>query len=422
MPRTRAVAIVALIVGLVVAMTRTASAQSASDAVNDLQQYNVTFEDGAPGLTQSELNRLDNAAAGLQQPGAFYKVVVPAEPVSNYTSPREFADVVLTRLGGTGRVQVFDTSRVGIASNVSGDTASEISQAETAAASAANSSQSYAPGVVAAADVLGVEGTSSGGGVGSGTGSATGSPGGSTSWIWVVLILLLLGVGAFVLWRMFKKSKGDSAGASTVSLGEGELKVRQTVDTAGNLVLELADRVEHPGAPPEAKKLFQAGAATFAGLQDDLEAADRPELEAVYPQITDAVYKLQSAKALLDGQPAPAPPPNESLFPAPVTVPVPVAAGGGPLGSVPMAASEPSPSYRSFSSSPWLTTAATGALTMLASRAIAPQRSYRPPADDGMFFGGGGGGGRGRGCRGGRGGGGGGINLSGSSRGMGRRR
>ena len=146
-----------------------------------------------------------------------------------------------------------------------------------------------------------------------------------------------------------------------------------------------------------------------------------PSSKAVYPQITDAVYKLQSAKALLDGQPAPAPPPSESLFPVPVVAPVPVTAGA-PLGRVPMAASEPSPSYRSFSSSPWLTTAATAALTMLASSGDSPQRSYRPPAGDGMFFGGGGrGGGRGRGSGGGRGGGGG-INLSGGSRGMGRRR
>ena len=207
-----------------------------------------------------------------------------------------------------------------------------------------------------------------------------------------------------------------------MSLGEGELKVRQTVDTAGNPVLELADRVEQPGAPPEAKKLFRAAAATFAGLQDDLEAADtRPELEAVYPQITEAVYKLQSAKALLDGQPAPAPPPNESLFPAPVTVPVPVTAGGGPLGSAPMVASEPSPSYRSFSSSPWLTTAATAALTMpglagdrppaqlpsAGRRRDALRRRWRwwPWAWLWRWRGGGGG-----------------INLSGGSRGMGRRR
>ena len=416
MPLRRVVAIVAVITGLVAGIAGVAAAQSASNAVSDLRQYNVTFEDGAPGLSQSELNRLDSVTAGLQQPGAFYKVVVLSEPVSDYRSPREFAAVVLAQLGGTGRVQVFDTSRVGIASNVPSDTQAEISQAETSAASSANSSQSYAQGVLAAADVLGVEGGSTGGGVGNGAGSGAGTSSGSSSFIWIVLILLLLGVGAFVLWRMFKKSK--HASESSVSLGEGELKVRQSVDAAGNLVLELADRVEQPGTPPEAKQLFRAGAAKFADLQDDLEAADtRPELEAVYPEITDAVFKLQSSKALLDGTPAPAAPSNEPLFPAPVA-PVPVAAG--PATGSPMMASQPAPSYRGFSSSPWLTTAATAALTMLASRSMAPQRSYRPPADASLFFGGG----RGSGRRGGGSGGGGGINLSGGSggRGMGRRR
>lgn len=413
----KAASIVALVVGFLSFLAGTASAQSAGDAVADLRQHDVTFEEGARGLTPAELSRLDDVTADLSRPGAFYKVVVLAEPVSDYRSPREFAEAVLARLGGTGRVQVFDTARVGIASNVSGDTDARISQAEEAASSAANRSQSYAQGVLASAAVLGVEaGTGGSDGGSSGSGSSSGS-----GLIWVVLVVLLLGVGAFVVWRMVKKSKGT--GGSSVSLGEGELKVRQFVDTAGNLVLELADRVEQPDAPAEAKQLFRNGAAAFADLQDDLEAADtRPELEAVYPRITDAVYQLQSAKALLDGQPAPDRPASGPLFPAPAASP-PVVSDGTPLGSVPMPASEPAPSYRSFSSSPWLTTAATAALTMLASRSMAPSRQYRPPADDGMFFGDGGrgfGGGR-------RGGGGGDINLSGGSggsgrRGMGRRR
>ena len=101
-------------------------------------------------------------------------------------------------------------------------------------------------------------------------------------------------------------------------------------------MLELADRVEMAGAPPEAKQLFQQGATEFAGLQDDLEEADtRPELEAVYPRIVDAVWKLESAKAFIDGQPAPAQPASEPLFPPPPAplAPTPVA-GGAPLGPV----------------------------------------------------------------------------------------
>jgi hypothetical protein len=173
------------------------------------------------------------------------------------------------------------------------------------------------------------------------------------------------------------------------------MKVRSHKDQAGNLVLDLADRVELPGAPPEAKQLFQQGAAEFAGLQDDLEQADtRPELEAVYPRIVDAVWKLESAKAVLDGQPAPAHPATEPLFPAPPAPVAPAQAAGEPFGPVAVGQQyQPVPErsgYRSMGSSPWLTTAATAALSMLAGRMMAPDRSYRPPASDDVFSMGGG--------------------------------
>jgi hypothetical protein len=408
--------IVLFLLGLIAAVpagTVPAHAQDATAAASDLRENDVTFEEGVPGLTSNDLDRLDNLTAQLSAAGPYFKVILLAEPVTDFDSPREYAQVVQQRLGGSGRVLVFDTERTGIASTL--DDADEISRAEEAAADEANRQQSYVDGVEAAADVLGV--TAGSGGAGAGTGSDDGGGGGGSAAIWILVGLVVVVVGGFLLWRMFKKSKAREA-ESTVSLGEGEMRVRQHVDRAGNLVLELADRVEQPGAPPEAKQLFQAGAAEFADLQDDLEAADtRPELEAVYPRIADAAWKLESAKALLDGQPAPAPPSGEPLFPAPP--PPPAVPAGQALGPVDMAqAQAPDPHYRGFNASPWLTTAATAALTMLASRAMAPQRSYRPPADDGLFFGGGSGGGSGRRR------GGGGINLSGGSsgRGMGRRR
>ena len=116
----------------------------------------------------------------------------------------------------------------------------------------------------------------------------------------------------------------------------------------------------------------------------------------VYPRIVDAVWKLESAKALLDGQPAPAQPAAEPLFPAPPAPAAPAqSAGGAPLGPVDVGQQYqpvPQPSgYRSMGSSPWLTTAATAALSMLAGRMMAPDRSYRPPASDDIFLGGGGG-------------------------------
>jgi uncharacterized membrane protein YgcG len=241
--------------------------------------------------------------------------------------------------------------------------------------------------VATAGDQLGIAGSGSGSGLGSGSdaGSSSGSGGGAGILV-VVVALAVLVIGGFLLYRMLKKPKGGAAG-STVSLGEGEMKVRQQVDRAGNLVLELADRVEMAGAPPEAKTAFQQGATEFADLQDDLEEADtHEELEAIYPKIVDSVWKLESAKALTEGQPVPPKPDPGLLFPPPPAPPPGApSAGPDPLGPV-----DAPRGYRGSSMSPWLTTAATAALSMLASRAMAPSnRNYRPPASDDFFFGGG---------------------------------
>ena len=148
-------------------------------------------------------------------------------------------------------------------------------------------------------------------------------------------------------------------------------------------MFDLAD-VSRCGAPPEAKQLFQQGAAEFADLQDDLEPADtRPELEAVYPRIVDAVWRLESAKAVPEGQPAPAQPGAGRCSPSACTAP-PAPAAGAPLGPAdlgPAVGPSPQRGLPRHGPSPWLTTAATAARTMLMGRMMAPERRTvrRPP-------------------------------------------
>jgi hypothetical protein len=353
-----------------------ASAQVPEDYAADLESFDVIYDEGAPEIPSDDapqLAALDDEVAGLQEDGAFFKVIVLAEPVTRFDGEDEFADAVLDELGGDGRLLVYGIEDVAIASTV--DDAGEIEDAEAAAIGAASTEQSYAAGVDAAADVLGVQG---GGGDGDGGGG---------SGIWIIVILALLALGGFLLYRMMTKSRGAGA-PSEVSLGEGERKVRESVDRAGNLILDLADRVEDPGAPPQAKEEFQTGAQEFADLQDELEAADtHGELEAVYPRIVNAVWKLESAQALVEGRPVPPEPTPEPLFPpAPEPAMAPGAEMGAPMGAGPAPPPDSGGGYRGFNVSPWLTTAATAALSMLASRAMAPPRShYRPPADDAWF-------------------------------------
>jgi uncharacterized membrane protein YgcG len=357
-----------------------ALAQDAGAAASDLQGNDVTFEEGA--LNQNDIAELDETTARLQEDGAF-KVVVLAEPVSDFANADEFAAAVLDDLGEDGRVLVYTPNTVGLASTV--DSGAEVASAKQAAIDTANQTNSFAAGVEAAAGELGVQGAETGD-----------DGGGGGGWLLLLLILVPLALLVFFLWRSRKRQKQVEAGA----LDTAEGQIRAEVDAAANLVLELNDRVELPGAAPEAKELYQEGARLFTEVQEPLEEADTPaELEAVYPKILEARWKLESAQAILDGKPAPARPTPKPLFPEPEPVPVPAQAQSAEA-SYPEPQYQPVPEqhYREYGSSPWLTGAAMAALSMLAAGGMGQPRISRPPMDDDVFsdsFGGGGFGGGG---------------------------
>jgi hypothetical protein len=373
-----------------------AAAQSVDAAVEDLRDNDVTFEEGA--VDDRDLAELDDAARDLQEDDAYFKIVVLAERVEEHPSVRAYADRVLDGLGGDGRVLVYDPSSAAIASNA--DSAAEVREAEDAAVDAANRTDSFAEGALAAGRVL------VGSEVPSGVDDDDGGGSGSGGWLIWALVIAGVGLGALLLMRRMI-GRSEPAGASPAALGAGERTVRSAVDRTANLVLELADPVEAPDAPPEATEAYRQGAAAFMEVQDELEQADtRPELEAVYPRLLEAEWRLQTAKALLEGRTAPAKPQPEPLFPAP------------PPQARPAPPAEPH--YREHGSSPWLTEAAMTAMTILMSRGLGGGggggRSHRQPMGDDVFgglfpTGGGGGGRRGRPR----------ISLGRGGRGMGRR-
>jgi hypothetical protein len=348
-----------------------ALAQDAGAAASDLQQNNVTFEENAP-LTQADIAELDETTDGLQEDGAF-KVVVLGEPVSDYANADEFAGAVLDDLGEDGRVLVYTPNTVGLASSV--DSGAEVASAKQAAIDTANQTNSFAAGVDAAAGELGVQGAEQG---------DEGGGGGGGLLLLLLLLLVPLALLIFFLWRSRKRQQQVEAGA--VETAEGRIRIE--VDATANLILDLNDRVELPGAAPEAKELFKEGARLFTEVQEPLEDADTPaELEAVYPKIVEARWKLESAQANLDGKPAPAEPTPEPLFPEPEPVPVPVDAQAEEA-YYPEPEYQPVPEqhYRQYGASPWLTGAAMAALSMLAAGGMGQPRISRPPMDDDVFF------------------------------------
>jgi len=351
-----------------------AAAQQVQPAVEDLQDHDVTYEDGA--LSGSELDQLDEATADLQDDADGYlKVVVLSDGVSRFDGARDFGAEVRAGLGGDGRVMVITPDEVGVASNV--DSNAEVDDAEQAAANALNDGKSLATATDDAAKELGMD-TGGGGG------------GGGIGWFWVLLIIALPVLLGIFLWRAAGRMRRGAEAATAEEIGAAEVKVRAAVDKAANDLLELADRVDQPGAPPEAKAAFGQGAESFTSAQELLEGADtRPELERAYPAVVEAVWHLDTARALLDGQPAPARPETDDLFPpvvrpsGPAGSPAGSPAGVG-AGSPPAPAPAPQPHYRQPGASPWITAAAMAALSMLSQRGMQVPRT-RPSMDDGAF-------------------------------------
>mgnify|MGYP000073565161 CR=1 FL=1 len=373
----RRLALVAALAGLVLAPA--AAGQRVDAAVADLRDNHVTFETGA--VDDRDLAELDATVGRLQDDG-FFKVVVLARPVSDFPSARAFAQRVLEGLGGKGTVLVYDASSVGLATNAA--PAGEVPGAERAATDEANRADSFAAGAAAASNRLfGTAVEPVGGGAA--------EDGGGPSWLVWLLVLAGVGVLALLLLRRMLRAgerQGDATAGAIVAAAAR--KVRAANDQAATLILELSDRVAVPDASAEARQLYEEGSREFMEVQDALEDADTSaELEAVYPGIVQAGWKLDSAAALLEGRPRPDRPAPEPLFPAP----------SSPAGRP---AKLPEPGYRGLDVSPWLTQAAMTAMSVLLSRgAGGGHRRYRDPMPDdifgGMIGGLGGGGGRRRG-------------------------
>jgi hypothetical protein len=344
--------------------------QQVQPAVEDLQDHDVTFEEGA--LSDRTLEQLDATTADLQSSDGYLKVIVLNAPVRSYSDTQAFAEAVRTDLGGRGRVVVFALNDVGISSNV--DSRSQVIAAENAASDALNDGASYATATVAAAKNL------------SGTVSSladdVNSDGAGSSGVGMLLfVIVIFGIGVLgLMWWASRRMRKSTEAASAREIGAAETKVRAAVDRVANGVLDLADRVELPDVPAEAKTAFTEGTELFTTTQEMLESADtRPELEAVYPKIIEAEWKLDTAKALMDGQPAPPEPEVEPLFPRVVTP----AAATEQVEPAPVDTGTV-PHYREPNSSPWLTTAAMAAMALLSQRGMSVPRT-RPAMDDGVF-------------------------------------
>jgi hypothetical protein len=359
-----------------------AGAQDAGDFADALEEEGVVYEDEALDsgfLTDDDLAGLESLVDDLDSSEASFDVAVLGSAVTDAPSEQAFAEDVLDGLAGDGRVVVLSPAAIGVASDL--DSAAEVERAAEEAERAADDEQSLTAGVEAAAAALGMETAAVGG-----SSDADGDDGGGGSaWTWVLVAVVVIAVIGGLFWWSSRRRRRAVAATEAAHVGEGERKVRERVEHASQMIVELAQGIDLAGTPVDAQTAFREGAAAFAELQEELDAADtRPELEAVWPRLVRATWQLDVAKALSQGQPAPAEPAPGPLFP-PAVQPGPAPDSGDRIPVPDLGAAPPPPAhYQQYDQSPFRGDSFGKALGILVGMGMLNQ-TLRRPSDPGWF-------------------------------------
>lgn len=237
--------------------------------------------------------------------GLFHAVVLVDEPPAGATT---YADAVLDELPRQeGTVLVVGPQTVGWASNNDVWTSVDLDRALDASLDASTS------GAVVAAFVSElIEPPSSGGGGG---------------WLLVIGVVLVSGIG-FVIWRGSRSRRVSDA----QRLAELKAKAQIQIDAIANDILDDADEVSD-AANADATGHFEAATATYGEAAGRLEAATTArQVLDISAELDLAIWHLDAAEAILDGQPVP-PKPEPPVIPDPVTPPPPPPAPASAPGS-----------------------------------------------------------------------------------------
>lgn len=234
----------------------------------------------------------------------FYAVVLADEPASGATF---YADSILDRLPDQrGTVLVVATETVGWAQNLDTWTTDELDRALEASLNGSTSDDVVRIFV----DEL-IEPSSGGGG-----------------WILLGIVVIVGAVVAFLVWRGSRARRRREA----EQLDEVKAKARAQIDAIANDILDDEDEVAE-AANPEATAHFEHATATYADAAERLERAATPqEVLDIVVDLDEAIWHLDAAEALLDGQPVPDKPARPTVpepRPEP-TAPPPASTGSAP--------------------------------------------------------------------------------------------
>lgn len=325
--RSTLAALVAVLVALVPAVASAADADTIADDV----ATNGFYADPGADVTESFLGDL---VATVRNEGERISFVVLAdEPPSGAVT---FADNVYDA-GVDGVVMVVAPSTVGFGGVSEFYTSEEFEAALDAALDAGGDDAEILETFVV--ELTGVSSPAPT------TGTSSGSSSGGGSWlIWVLLIGAVLIAGFFWL-----RSKRRTAGPRLdPQLAEAKAAVQKQIDAVANDIIDLEDEVRQADND-EVDVYYAAAGDTYNSVTDAYPSANSPDtLLDLSNQLDEAIWQLDSAEALLDGN-TPPPKPIPQTLPAPQELaPEPARSSDAPTGS----SLPPKPSYGGSAASP----------------------------------------------------------------------
>ena len=296
-------------IGVVFGLVGVLLAVSPVEVAPVVERQGFYIEPGAPVSSSAVEEALEEARF---DGGDLHIVVLADEPTGGAPV---FADVVLTQLPVGGTVLVVAPETIGWSSDSSVYTQDQLNDATNGALNGSSDTEVVQLFVseLTGEPVGGTSSSSSGGG----------------GWILLLVVVGLIAVVGFVVWRSSRKQKarvGDRLDAA-------KAEVQKLLDAVANDILDLEDEVTLSDNA-EAQGYYERASATYAAAEKRLEQATKPlDLLPLSNDLDVAIWELDCAEAVLDGQPTPPKPEPRQPEPAPQpTAPAPQAARppGGP--------------------------------------------------------------------------------------------
>jgi len=290
-PDTDVLGIVSTMTRFVIAVTAlvllVAAAQPA-DVAPELKANGYFIEVGSdadPGDVS------DAVAEARFQGGALSVAVLAAEPSGGATV---FAENTLDAMGGIGTVFAVGPETVGWASQGDIYNREQLDSATDASLNGGSDTE------VVQLFVSSLTGKSVGG-------TEAGGSGGF-GWGWVILIVIV-GGGAFLFWRASQSSKKRAADA----VDRARAEVQKRLDDVANDIIDLEGEVAL-SEDATVREHYDAAASAYAQALDDYEKASGvPQLMAMAEELDVAIWNLDTADAILDGEPLPEKPKKPEL-------------------------------------------------------------------------------------------------------------